>query len=107
MSRTGFFLLIARELANGASAIRKCVQERISPAGGKERGELLVDGLVGLREKAHELTRRRSHKLPDGNYEVHFASARTFLEGEHVELSELLRNILLGKSPVAHDSSTE
>jgi hypothetical protein len=55
-----------------------------------------------LREEARKHSRRGRGKFLDGDLETDVAIFLTLFEGEQMELSKLLGNIFLGKSPIAH-----
>jgi hypothetical protein len=79
------FLGLVREFTNHADAIGESVEERVSPARGKDGGNFLVHVFVGLREEASKLSRRRSRKFPDGDQEADLAVLLVPFKRELVE----------------------
>src|SRR6266849_6157911 len=96
------FLFLVRKFADHASAGGERIENRVSPPGGKNRSDLLVDVLVCLREKARKLTLGRRSELFYGDEEADLAGFQRFFEREMVEQSELFGNVFLGKFPIAH-----
>ncbi len=82
------------KLANHAHAGGKGIEKRISPPGGKNRSNLLIDVLVCLREEAGKLTLRRRGEFLYSDDEADLADALLPLEREMVEKSQLFGKTL-------------
>lgn len=83
--RRGFFFF-AGKFADGAGATGKGFQDGIAPAGCQERGDFLVDGLIGLGEEFEVLARRGCGELFYGDGEIDLYAADALFEGIQMEL---------------------
>src|SRR5258708_38711325 len=95
-----FFLIW--ELTNHARASGKGFQNRVSPSGGKNRSNLLIDLLVCLREEARKLSLWRRSEFLYGDDEADLSGSLRLLEREMMQQSQFFGDILLSKLPIAH-----
>src|ERR1700743_353243 len=104
----GALALFARKFADRPRASRQRFQNRSSTSRRQKWRDFLINLFIRLREKLEVLSRRRRRKFLHSNREIHFHAAHAFLERIEMQLSQLLRRVLLGKSPVGHaDLRTE
>jgi hypothetical protein len=101
LGRDSFFAF-AGKLTNHSNAGGKRFENRIPPAGGKNRRDLLVDVAICLREKAGKLTFGGRGEFPYSDEEADFAGALRSLEREMVKQSKLFGSVLLSKFPITH-----